>query len=93
MRTIIVIVALVALPFFMRLCLSLIAAAARVWRGGNDEAREFARAGFDFRSFLSASVRKQDSSSLVPTRAGIAVTVRSNEFVVRETRTISKDII
>ncbi len=91
MRTAIFIAALISLPFMVRLFLSLMSAAGRVWRGGADDAREFARAGVTLDRFLSASVQQQDSSSLVPTRAGIGVTATAHGFRVRETRTISKD--
>ncbi len=91
MRTATFLLALVLLPFMIQLFMSMMAAAGRVWRGGADDAREFSRAGVTLGRFLSASVHKQDSSSLVPTRAGIGVTATADGFRVRETRTISKD--
>ena len=92
MRTVILISAIVALPFLVLLFMSLMVAMARVWRGGPREAREFARAGVDLRRFLSARVLRQDSSSLVPTRAGIGIRATPDGFVVRETRALSKDV-
>lgn len=92
MRTAIFLLAIVTLPFTIRLALSMFAAAGHVWRGGRDEAREFSRAGVTLRRFVFATVQRQDSSSLVPTRAGVGVTATASGFVVRETRTISKEI-
>lgn len=91
MRTAIFIAALISLPFMVRLFLSLMGAAGRVWRGGTDASREFLRADVTLRRFFFAAVEKQDHSSLVPTRAGVGVTASSSGFTVRETRTISKD--
>lgn len=92
MRTAVLVAAILALPFFVYLFMSLMAATARVRRGGTDEAREFARAGVTLGRYLTARVDRQDSSSLVPTRAGIGIKATPNGFVVRETRTISKDV-
>jgi hypothetical protein len=87
-----IVAAAAMLPLLLWLFLSLIAATARVWRGGLTDAREFDRAGVNLTRFFRARVRKQDSSSLVPTRAGIGVSYRDGKFKVRETRTVSKDI-
>jgi hypothetical protein len=87
-----IIVAACALPLLLWLTMSLLAAAARVWRGGIADAREFSRAGVTLSRFLRAQVRRQDSGSLVPTRAGVGVRYKNGKFVIRETRTISKDI-
>jgi len=89
---IIVVIAAAALPLLLWLLMSLVAAAARIWRGGLADAREFERAGVTVSAFVRAKVRRQDSSSLVPTRAGIGVRYKNGEFKVRETRTISKDV-
>lgn len=86
------IAAVFLLPLLIWLMMSLIAAAARIWRGGLADAREFARAGVTLPHFWDATVRKQDSSSLVPTRAGVGVMFKNGKFVIRETRTISKDV-
>lgn len=91
MRTALVIAAAVALPLLLWLLMSLVAAAGRVWRGGVGDAREFDRADFSLKRFLTAQVEPQDSSSLVPTRAGIGVRHRNGRFEIRETRTISKE--
>ncbi len=85
-------VALVLFLMLMRLLVALVAATVRVVRGGTDDAREFDRAGVGLERFWKAEVRKQDSSSLVPTRAGIGVRFKNGQFEVRETRTISKDV-
>ncbi|MGF7156270.1 hypothetical protein [Novosphingobium gossypii] len=87
-----ILVAIIALPLLLWLLMSLVAAMARIWRGGTAEAREFGRAGVTLPRFMFAKVRRQDSSSLVPTRAGVGVRYRNGKFVIRETRTISKDI-
>lgn len=84
--------ALVIFLFLLRLVVALVAALVRVWRGGLDEAREFDRAGVELPRLWQARVRRQDSSSLVPTRAGIGVRFADGKFQVRETRTISKDV-
>jgi hypothetical protein len=88
----VLITAIVLLPFAVRFCLSLVAAAGQVWRGGKDEAREFQRAGVTLGRFWKAKVDRQDYSSLVPTRAGVGVKFGAKGFSVRETRTISKDV-
>jgi hypothetical protein len=93
MRTVILLAALTALPFLIYFMMSLMVATARVWRGGRSEAREFALAHVDLRAFLGGSVDRQDSSSLIPTRAGIRIKAnKDGRFEVRETRTISKDV-
>jgi hypothetical protein len=93
MRTVSFLAAVTALPFLVYFMMSLLAAIARIWRGGPSEAREFALAHVDLRSFLGGKVDRQDSSSLVPTRAGIKIkATKDGRFVVRETRTISKDV-
>jgi hypothetical protein len=93
MGTIIFIAAIIALPFFIYFLMSLMAATARVWRGGENEAREFALAQVDLGAFLAGKVDRQDSSSLIPTRAGIRIrATQDGHFVVAETRTISKDV-
>lgn len=92
MRTMLIVAAAFALPLLLWLFMSLIAAAARIWRGGLSDAREFERAEVSLRRFFTATVDRQDSSSLVPTRAGIGVRYENDSFHVRETRTISKDV-
>ena len=90
--TIQIVLAAIALPTFVYLFMSLMAASARVWRGGRAEAREFQRAGVRFRPFILARVRRQDSGSLISTRAGIRIRSTSEGLVVGETRTIAKDV-
>ena len=92
MRTLVLLAAIFALPIVVWLLMSLVAATARVWKGGTADAREFQRAGFTLLPFLRATVRSQDSGSLVPTRAGVRARVRNGRIVVRETRAVSKDI-
>ena len=85
-------VAIVALPLSIWSLMSIAAATSHVFRGGSADAGEFSRAGFTLRRFFSATVRRQDSSSLVPTRAGVRARVRNGRIVVSETRAISKDV-
>lgn len=92
MRTFLVVAAIFALPFLLWLFMSMVAAFVRVLRGGKSEAREFARSGLTLRTFWAAKVDRQDSGSMIPTRAGIGVSYKNGKFIVRETRTISKDI-
>jgi len=87
-----VVAALILLPLFVYLFMSLMAAAARVRRGGQAQSREFARAGVKLRPFIGARVRRQDSGSLISTRAGIRIRSTSSGLVVGETRTIAKDV-
>jgi hypothetical protein len=93
MRTVFLLAAVSALPFLIYFMMSLMTATARVWRGGRSEAREFALARVDLRAFVGGTVNRQDSSSLIPTRAGIKIRAnKAGGFDVRETRTISKDV-
>ncbi|MCC6828267.1 MAG: hypothetical protein IT550_08575 [Novosphingobium sp.] len=92
MGTMLIIGAAFALPLLLWLFMSLVAAWARVWRGGVADAREFDRADFSLRRFFRAQVDRQDSSSLVPTRAGIGLRYEKGQFKVRKTRTVSKDV-
>ena len=91
-QQVITVIAIIALPFCAWFMISMTAAFARVVRGGSNTASEFHRAGFTLKSFLFAEVRRQDSGSLVPTRAGIKARVRKGKIEVVETRTISKDV-
>ncbi|WP_174291163.1 hypothetical protein [Sphingomonas bacterium] len=92
MRTFLLVAAMFALPLLVWLFMSLVAATARVWKGGVADAREFQRAGFRLLPFLRAGVRRQDSGSLVPTRAGVRAGVRRGRIFVAETRAVSKDV-
>jgi len=85
-------ISIVALPLSIWCMMSMAAATSHVIRGGFSGAREFSRAGFTLGRFFSATVRRQDSSSLVPTRAGVRARVRNGRIVVSETRAISKDV-
>jgi len=84
--------ALVAIPLLIYLFMSLVSALARVGRGGPGEAREFARARFGLKQFFGASMRKQDSGSLIATRAGISLRGTPTGVKVTETRTVAKDV-
>ncbi|KQN34770.1 hypothetical protein ASG37_15730 [Sphingomonas sp. Leaf407] len=92
MKLFLIIAACVALPIFLSLFMALVAALAHVWRGGTAEAREFARAGIGLPQFFGASVAKQDSGSLISTRAGISLRVTDKGLLVNETRTVAKDV-
>lgn len=92
MRIALAIVAVLALPMLIYLFMSLMAALTRVGRGGRAEAREFKRAGVGLKDFLNASVRKQDSGSMISTRAGISLRSTAKGLKVRETRTVAKDV-
>lgn len=93
MRTALLVAAIAALPLLIYLFMSMMAALARIWRGGVDEAREFKLARFDLESYALGVVPKLDSSSLIPTRAGFRIeATKHGDFIVRETRTISKDV-
>lgn len=84
--------ALGAIPLLIYLFMSLVSALARVGRGGPGEAREFARARFGLKQFFGASMRKQDSGSLIATRAGISLRGTPTGVKVTETRTVAKDV-
>ena len=86
------IVAFFALPLSIWCMMSMAAATSHVFRGGSAGAREFDRAGFTLKRFLFATMRRQDSGSLVSTRAGVRARVRNGRIVVAETRAISKDV-
>lgn len=85
-------VAIVVLPFAVYMSLSLTAALARVKRAGAAQTREFRRAGVHWQSFLKARVRRQDSGSLIPTRAGVSLRSTAAGLELEETRTIAKDV-
>lgn len=87
-----VLFALIAIPVLIHLFMSLVSALARVGRGGSGEAREFARAHFGLKQFFGASMRKQDSGSLIATRAGISLRGTPTGVKVTETRTVAKDV-
>lgn len=92
MRMTIAIFAILVLPLMIYLFMSLMAALTRVGRGGRAEAREFKRAGMGLTEFINASVRKQDSGSMISTRAGISLRSTADGLKVRETRTVAKDV-
>ncbi|MGP7795613.1 hypothetical protein [Sphingomonas sp. CLY1604] len=92
LRLVVVVGAAFILPLSVYLFMSLLAATARVWRGGRSQSREFERAGVTLRPLLRAEVRRQDSGSLISTRAGIRIRSTSKGIVVGETRTIAKDV-
>lgn len=83
---------LIALPFAIYLLLSFTAALAQVRRSGTSEARQFRLAGVTFERFRTAGVQRQDSGSLVPTRAGLSLRSTTKGLVVEETRTVAKDV-
>ena len=76
----------------IHMSLSLTAAVGRVRRAGRQQAREFSRAGFTVGRFRTARVAKQDSSSMISTRAGMSLSSTSEGLVVKKTRTIAKDV-
>jgi hypothetical protein len=92
MKIILFIAAAAALPLLIYLFMSLVSALARVGRGGTGEAREFARAKVGLKQLFGASVRKQDSGSLIATRAGISLRSSTAGLQVNETRTVAKDV-
>lgn len=93
MRTALFVAAVVLLPILVYFLMSLLAAFSRIVRGGPNEAREFILTGLRFGSFVSGDMDRPDSSSLVPTRAGIGIKANKNgTFTIRPTRTISKDV-
>jgi hypothetical protein len=92
MSVVLYITAALVLPLAVYLFMSLMAAAARIWRGGASEALEFDRAGVGWRSLWRANVRRQDSGSLISTRAGIRMRSGAGGLKVGETRTIAKDM-
>lgn len=83
---------LIALPFAIYLLLSFTAALAQVRRSGASEARQFRLAGVTFGLFRTAKIQRQDSGSLVPTRAGVSLRSTTKGLVVEETRTVAKDV-
>ena len=85
-------IAVLLTPLLIYLFMSLVSAMTRVKRGGPGEAREFARAGFGLKQFFGASVKKQDSGSLIATRAGISLRGTPAGVKVSETRTVAKDV-
>lgn len=89
----VVVLATIVSYYMLRMSLSLTASMARVRRAGNQQAREFRRAGVTLPKFLKARVSRQDSSSLISTRAGVSLRSSRNGLSVRETRTIAKDVI
>lgn len=92
MKTILFTAMLIALPFAIYMLLSFTAALARVQRAGRSEARQFRRAGVTLARFRAATVQRQDSGSLVPTRAGLSIRSNASGLVVEETRTVAKDV-
>lgn len=83
---------LFALPFAIYLLMSFTAALAQVRRSGRSEARQFRQAGVTLKRFRTARVQRQDSGSLVPTRAGLSLRSTVDGLVVEETRTVAKDV-
>lgn len=93
MRTVIFLAALVVLPLAFYFTMSVLAALARVVRGGTSEARQFAIAGIGLGKFVRGRAERLDSSLRIPTRAGIWVETRSDgSFEVHRTRTFSRDV-
>ena len=92
MRALLTVGAVLALPFLVHLFMSLMAAAARISRGGRSESRDFQRAGVNWYTLWHAKVRRQDSGSLISTRAGIRIGSSPDGIRVGETRTIAKDV-
>jgi len=90
MRTMLVVAAAAALPLLFWLYLSLVAATARVWRGGLADAGQLDRAGLDLGRFLLADLRP-DGSPLVPTRVGIGARYKDGRLQVRKMRGISRE--
>lgn len=92
MQTLLYAAMLIALAFAVYLLLSFTTALAQVRRSGRSEARQFRLAGVTFGRFRAAKVLRQDSGSLVSTRAGLSLRSTSGGLIVEETRTVAKDV-
>lgn len=92
MKVIEIILVASAIVIVARLVLALTACLKRIWKGGVAQSRDFARAQVTFDNFTHARVPRQDSGSLIPTRAGLSVRSTRSGVRIAETRTVAKDI-